>query len=361
MGEWSNECARVEWTEGAIGPVEGARFVGHNQTGPRGMIKWSRRGRVLAADPGREFAFATEEGGQEGVVWRYRFEPAEGGTRVTESYEVTRIPMWARILDVPTNRHRALLEVDASHARPTQDRGRGRTRGREPLVIVTAHPDGVDVLTSVATIPSIGSIPINAFVVHGSVPFLVDTGSIVDADEFMTTLRSVVDPAELEWIWLTHTDFDHIGSLHRLLAENPRLRVITSFVGVGIMGLFEPLPMDRVFLINPGQTVTIGDRTLTAVKPPTFDNPITTGFHDSRTGALFSADCFGAVLDAVPPDAADIPPDAAAGGPGVLGHRGFLVAAQGRRPRDSRTTSTRSGRWSRRRSSACTFRPRPDA
>ncbi len=110
MGEWSNECARVEWTEGAIGPVEGARFVGHNQTGPRGMIKWSRRGRVLAADPGREFAFATEEGGQEGVVWRYRFEPAEGGTRVTESYEVTRIPMWARILDVPTNRHRALLE-----------------------------------------------------------------------------------------------------------------------------------------------------------------------------------------------------------------------------------------------------------
>ena len=111
MGEWSNECARVEWTDGATGPVEGARFVGHNHTGPRGMIKWSRRGRVLAADRGREFAFATEEGGQEGVVWRYRFEPAEGGTRVTESYEVTRIPTWARILDVPTNRHRALLKT----------------------------------------------------------------------------------------------------------------------------------------------------------------------------------------------------------------------------------------------------------
>jgi hypothetical protein len=110
MGEWSNECARVEWTDGAVGPSEGARFVGHNQTGPRGMIKWSRRGRVLTADRGREFAFATEEGGHEGVVWRYRFEPAEGGTRVTESYEVTRIPTWARILDVPTNRHRALLK-----------------------------------------------------------------------------------------------------------------------------------------------------------------------------------------------------------------------------------------------------------
>jgi uncharacterized membrane protein len=110
MGEWSNECAQVEWVDGATGPAAGARFVGHNRTGPRGVIKWSRRGRVLVAERGREFAFATEEGGQEGVVWRYRFEPLDDGTRVSESYEVTRIPTWARIVDVPTNRHGALLK-----------------------------------------------------------------------------------------------------------------------------------------------------------------------------------------------------------------------------------------------------------
>jgi uncharacterized protein YndB with AHSA1/START domain len=110
MGEWSPECQQVEWLEGATGPTEGARFVGHNKTGPRGLIKWSRRGTVLTADPGREFAFATEEGGQEGVVWRYRFEPAGDGTRVTESYEIQKIPTWARIVDIPTNRVRELRE-----------------------------------------------------------------------------------------------------------------------------------------------------------------------------------------------------------------------------------------------------------
>lgn len=108
MGDWSPECEGVEWDSGATGPVAGARFVGHNRTGPRKLIRWSRRGRVLTADPGRELAFATEEGGSEGVVWRYRFEPVDGGTLVTESYEVTRIPVWARILDVPTNRYRDL-------------------------------------------------------------------------------------------------------------------------------------------------------------------------------------------------------------------------------------------------------------
>lgn len=109
MGEWSPECQLVEWVDGATAAEPGARFVGHNRSGPFGLMRWSRHGRVLTAERGREFAFTTEEGGREGVVWRYRFEPDGRQTRVTESYEVHWIPTWARIIDVPTNRHKALL------------------------------------------------------------------------------------------------------------------------------------------------------------------------------------------------------------------------------------------------------------
>ena len=173
----------------------------------------------------------------------------------------------------------------------------------------TATP-GVDVITTTADIPALGSIAINAFVLHGTEPVLVDTGTVAGAPEFMTALESVIDPAELCWIWLTHTDFDHIGSLAALLEANPWLRVITSFLGVGIMGLSStPLPMDRVHLVNPGQSVTVGGRRLTAVKPPVYDNPITTGFVDDRSGILFSSDCFGALLPAVPQDAAGLDTD----------------------------------------------------
>jgi len=110
MGEWSNECGSVEWTNGATGAAPNATFVGHNHTGPRGIIKWSRKGRVLTAERGREFAFTTEEGGREGVVWRYRFETRGDRTLVTESYDVHWIPAWARIVDVPGNRHAGLLK-----------------------------------------------------------------------------------------------------------------------------------------------------------------------------------------------------------------------------------------------------------
>jgi flavorubredoxin len=169
-----------------------------------------------------------------------------------------------------------------------------------------AAPD-IDVLTSNVPLPGLGLVPINAFVIKGREPMLVDTGTGVESAEFRRALASVIDPSDLRWLWLTHTDFDHIGSLHALLADNPRLTVITTFLGVGIMGLANPLPLDRVRFVNPGERVTLGDRHLVAVKPPVFDNPSTTGFYDERSASLFTSDCFGALLPSVPESAMDIP------------------------------------------------------
>ena len=56
------------------------------------------------------------------------------------------------------------------------------------------------------------------------------------------------------------------------------------------MGLTAPLPMERVHLVNPGRH-RVARPTLTAFTPPVFDNPVTTGFYDDKSGDLFSADC----------------------------------------------------------------------
>jgi hypothetical protein len=51
--------------------------------------------------------------------------------------------------------------------------------------------------------------------------------------------------------------------------------------------------MDRVYLLNPGQSLDLGDRTVTGYRPPLFDNPATVGLLDDKTGTLFASDCFG--------------------------------------------------------------------
>ena len=79
-----------------------------------------------------------------------------------------------------------------------------------------AAPD-VDVVTSTNAITGFGNLAINAFVIHADrAGARRRPGSVVQSDDFMAALRTVIDPVDLRWIWLTHTDFDHIGSLHRL-------------------------------------------------------------------------------------------------------------------------------------------------
>ena len=79
-GEWSPTCAACWWDEGA-GPQVGSWFTGRNETPDR---TWETRSQVVAAEPGREFAWLV---GGRLVRWSYRMEPVEGGTRLTESWE----------------------------------------------------------------------------------------------------------------------------------------------------------------------------------------------------------------------------------------------------------------------------------
>ena len=84
MGRLSPECTGGRWVGRATRPSVGARFVGFNR---RGWVRWMTTNRVVAADPGREFAFETAGSG---TRWRYRFLPEGDGTLVIESREPVR-------------------------------------------------------------------------------------------------------------------------------------------------------------------------------------------------------------------------------------------------------------------------------
>lgn len=168
--------------------------------------------------------------------------------------------------------------------------------------------DDVDQVGAYVPVPGLGILPVNAYVLRAEQPVLIDAGATTLRDPTLAALRELVDPSALEWIYLTHTDPDHVGLLAPLLQEAPRARIATTYLGMGKLGLFQPVPPERVFLLNPGQSLDIGDRKLVAGRPPTFDAPETTWVSDAKTGVLFSSDCFGGVVDRPYERADQVPP-----------------------------------------------------
>ncbi|MFY0990638.1 MBL fold metallo-hydrolase [Halomonas sp. C05BenzN] len=180
------------------------------------------------------------------------------------------------------------------------------TTNHYPLMLPTRDA-GSDwrVLPAFLPLPGMGGLAINAFLHKGREPVLVDTGLAALGDAFVAALEAEIDLADLRWIWLSHTDADHIGNLSRLLARAPRAQVVTNFLGMGKMGLLG-LDTGRVHLLEPGDRLALGDRELVPLRPPYYDAPETLGFLDTRSRALFAADSFGALLPSPAESVAEI-------------------------------------------------------
>lgn len=106
VGEWSHEAHGASWLGGATQAAVGAEFEAHNKIR---WQKWNARCRVLAAEPGRRFAFHTvaDDGS---TLWDYQLEPVADGTRITQRFRVVALSRLREVvlnLLVPSHRDRS--------------------------------------------------------------------------------------------------------------------------------------------------------------------------------------------------------------------------------------------------------------
>jgi Polyketide cyclase / dehydrase and lipid transport len=82
MPTMSQELQSIEWLDGATEPAVGAKFVGHSKHEALG--EWSTTSHVIEYEPERAFAWAVENPADPTAVWRFRLEPKDGGTELSE-------------------------------------------------------------------------------------------------------------------------------------------------------------------------------------------------------------------------------------------------------------------------------------
>jgi len=137
---------------------------------------------------------------------------------------------------------------------------------------------------------------VNAVVIAAEHPMIVDTTFPAEIDDLIAEVGSIVDPANLAFIAVTHADPDHTGALVRLLLRAPHARVLTNAVGMEKLKSDFGLPENRFLLVEPGASIDLGDRRVEVHSVPLFDQPETMAFFDDARRVLCSSDCFGAVL-----------------------------------------------------------------
>jgi flavorubredoxin len=140
--------------------------------------------------------------------------------------------------------------------------------------------------------PPVGHFPVNSLVIRGAEPILVDTGAPAVRGQWLSTVWSLVDPADVRWIFLSHDDRDHAGNLLAVLDACPNATLLTTWFAIGRMMEEWETPIERCRFVNDRDPVDVGDRVLVSVRPPIFDNPTTRGVLDPTTGVYWSVDTF---------------------------------------------------------------------
>lgn len=158
-------------------------------------------------------------------------------------------------------------------------------------------------------IPGMGELKVMPLVIRGSQPVLVDTGPPIYRKDYLASVFSLVDPDDVRWIFLSHDDRDHSGNLMTLLDRCRNAELLSTFPGVGRMSEEWLIPMSRVRLLNDGESIDVGDRTLAAIVPPYFDCPGTRGLWDTKTEVFYAVDSFGAPTPTRCDDVADMAAD----------------------------------------------------
>ena len=116
---------------------------------------------------------------------------------------------------------------------------------------------------------------------------IVDTGTALNADRWLDAVGSIVEFADVRWIYLSHDDHDHVGNLARVLELAPQASLVTTWFSVERLAGDIRLPAERMRWVRHGESFDAGDRTLVAHRPPIFDAPTTRGLFDATTGTVW--------------------------------------------------------------------------
>src|SRR5690349_21396704 len=97
-------------------------------------------------------------------------------------------------------------------------------------------------------------VAMNSAVITGREPVIVDTGNALNRDRWLDAVGSIVDLADVRWVFISHDDHDHTGNLLEVLDLAPNATLVTTWWTVERLAGDVELPVHRMRWVRDGES-----------------------------------------------------------------------------------------------------------
>jgi flavorubredoxin/flavin reductase (DIM6/NTAB) family NADH-FMN oxidoreductase RutF len=133
----------------------------------------------------------------------------------------------------------------------------------------------------------------NSFIIRGGKLALVDTSHEKFRQLYLDTLKGLIDPSQLDYLIISHTEPDHSGLVRDIIDLAPNVTVVGSKVAIQFLENFVHKPFTKQIIKN-GDVIDLGNgHEIEFVIAPNLHWPDTSFSFDRATQILYTCDAFG--------------------------------------------------------------------
>ena len=137
-------------------------------------------------------------------------------------------------------------------------------------------------------------ISYNSYLIDDEKIAVMDTVDARKTEEWLSNLEAALAGRTPDYLIIHHMEPDHASNVRLLLEKYPACKgVCTQKAAVMVKRFFDVDFTDRLQLVKEGDTLTLGEHTLTFIMAPMIHWPEVMMSYEQKEGILFAADGFG--------------------------------------------------------------------
>ena len=151
----------------------------------------------------------------------------------------------------------------------------------------------LDLFEGLYEIPN--GVSYNSYLITDQKVAIIDSVDIRKCNEWLANLDASLNSREPDYIVVHHMEPDHAGSLAAVVERYPQLKIVLTARAQQMLSQFfdGELFAQRCIVVGEGDTISLGEHTLTFYMAPMVHWPEVMVSYESKSKVLFSADAFG--------------------------------------------------------------------